>query len=117
MKLEEIENQMVEEILSMPERQLLKQKEQEMLNDSKALILIDSFHKAMDDYNFALKSFGENNEITINFQKELYKSKLAMDQYPIIKEYNELLSKCNEPLRYIENNLIRQFKGKKVGKC
>lgn len=111
--LEKLENEIVNDIKSMPEREYLSSLENEMLENDEVKHLIDEFHKSLDDYNFYLKSFGENHEFTKKYQKILYEAKLKLDLHPAVKKYNDALIKVNEPLRYLENNLISLFSRRK----
>ena len=40
-----------------------------------------------------------------------------MDDNEKVKRYNDLLIKCNEPLRYLEYKLIRLFQRKGCKSC
>lgn len=113
----ELEDKLVDAILNMEERKILKEKEENMLNSKEVNELILSFQKALDDYNFALKSLGENSPITKDFQKKLHYHKYHLDIHPLVKEYNDYLIKCNEPLHYLENNLISLFKRRGDHRC
>lgn len=109
MDLELLENKLVESVKTMPERKALKEIEDKIFSTQECLILISSFHEAQNDYNFTLKIFNENHELTKQKQKKLHEEKLKMDSHPLIAEYNKLLSICNEPLRYVEYKLISLF--------
>ena len=87
------------------------------MSDLECRKLIDIFQQAQDDYNFYLKSFGEKHEYSKTAQKRLYEAKLKMDEHLLIKEYNSLLKTINEPLRYIEYNLISLFSRKSGHTC
>ena len=116
-KLNKLEEELIEKLNSLPERDKLKEIEQKILSDQECRKLIDVFQQAQDDYNFYLKSFGENHEYTRNAQKRLYEAKLKMDEQLLIKEYNDVLKVINEPLRYIEYNLISLFSRKRGHTC
>lgn len=117
MNIDELEEKMIKAIKDMPEREELYQQEQLVLNDAECQRLILDFQSALDQYNFALKTFNEQHQITKDAQKKLYEAKLKMDTFAPIAKYNELLIKCNEPLRYIENNLFGLFKNHGERKC
>ena len=116
-KLIKLEEELIEKLNSLPEREKLKEIEQKILSDLECRKLIDIFQQAQDDYNFYLKSFGENHQYTKTAQKRLYEAKLQMDEHLLIKEYNSLLKAINEPLRYIEYNLISLFSRKRGHTC
>ncbi len=117
MKLDDLRFKMIDMIKNMPERKELIIKEKAMMNDGQALKLIANFQTSLDDYNFSLKTFGENNQLTKNNQKKLFEAKLEMDNYPAIYQYNQCLNKCNEPLHYLENNLFKLFSNRRNFKC
>lgn len=109
MELKELEEQMINKIKNMAEREQLKEIEQQIFNNEECLSLISQFQNAQNEYNFALKIFKDNHQTTIQRQKELHQAKLKMDSNQLINQYNNLLIKCNEPLRYIEYKLISLF--------
>lgn len=109
MELELLEEKIIDAIKNMSERTLLKEIENKIFTDEECLSLISSFNQAQDEYNFTLKLFKEDHELTLQKQKALYEAKLKMDTHPLINEYNTLLKTCNEPLRYIEYKLISLF--------
>ena len=106
MKLEELESLMLKEIKSQPERKLLLEAEQEIFNDKEAMDLIALFNEAQEEYNFVLRIFPSDENKKKEKQKELYIAKKNMDDNEKVKRYNDLLIKCNEPLRYLEYKLI-----------
>ena len=116
-KLIKLEEELIEKLNSLPERDKLKEIEQKIMSDLECRKLIDIFQQAQDDYNFYLKSFGEKHEYSKPAQKRLYEAKLKMDEHLLIKEYNSLLKAINEPLRYIEYNLISLFSRKRGHTC
>lgn len=116
-KLKDLEEELISSLNSLPERNRLKELEQRILDNVECRNLIDVFQQAQDDYNFYLKSFGESHHFTKTAQKRLYEAKLKMDEHLLIKEYNDTLRAINEPLRYIEYNLISLFSRKKGHSC
>lgn len=113
-KLEDLENEMISHIKNMEERKLLKEIENQVFSNDECLNLISQFQNAQNEYNFALKIFKDDQKIIQLRQKELHQAKLKMDSHYLISEYNNLLIKCNEPLRYLEYKLFSLFqKGKK----
>ena len=109
MELELLEEKIINAIKNMSERTLLKEIENKIFSNEECLLLISSFNQAQDEYNFTMKLFKEDHELTLEKQKLLYEAKLKMDTHPLISEYNKLLKICNEPLRYIEYKLISLF--------
>lgn len=115
--LDELETALIDKLSGMPERQLIKEIEDKIFSNEECLNLISAFQKAQDDYNFTLKLFKEEHEETKQKQKILYQKKLAMDEHPLIKEYNNLLITINEPLRYLEYNLFSLFSRRGNHQC
>lgn len=117
MKLEELEHLMLQEIKGQPERNLLLEAEKEIFNDKEAMELIALFNEAQEEYNFVLRIFPNDEDKKNEKQKKLYLAKKNMDENEKVKRYNELLIKCNEPLRYLEYKLIRLFQRKGCKTC
>ena len=115
--LKELEEILIEKLNSSSYIEELNEIEQKILNDDECRRLIDIFQVSQTDYNFYLKSFGEKHEFTIKAQKVLYNAKLEMDTHPLVKEYNEILKKINEPRLYLEFNLISLFSRRRKHSC
>lgn len=115
--LEELEDRMCDRIRSMPERDRLKDAEHRMMLDEECRRRIEAFQNAQNDYNFFLKSFGEQHENTKSAQKRLYEAKRTLDEHPLVREYTGLFASCNEPLRYLEFRLLFLFSRKGHSGC
>ena len=110
MELDILESVLVDKIKAMPERKLLLKAENALYENEITMQKIALFQSAQEEYNFMLKIYGENHELTKQKQKELYQAKLEMDNDELIKTYQNLLNKCKEPLLYLEFNLLSLFK-------
>ena len=107
--LEVVKKELLDILNSSEKKELLFKAEQEIMNNEECRKLIDIFQMAQDDYNFYLKSFGENHEYTKTAQKKLYEAKLNLDTNELIKNYNEIFKDINEPRRYLQDKLISLF--------
>lgn len=116
-KLSDLENKIISELKSMPEREKIKLVEEQIYNSIETLKLVNEFNKASEDYNFVLKVFPNDKELHLKKQNELYQAKLKMDTSPLVKEYNDLLKTINEPLYYLEFNLINLFQKRGHSTC
>ena len=115
--LKELEEELVLKLSFEKEKELLSKVENKLMENEECRKLIDIFQIAQEDYNFYLKSFGEKHDFTIKAQKKLYEAKFNLDSNELVKEYNELLNKINEPRRYLEFNLISLFSRRNKHKC
>ena len=109
MGLEELESRMVRAIREMPSRNELRMAERKMEEDPDALQAISFFQSAQEEYGFALKIYRRDDPELLRKQKALSEAELRLNEVPIIREYNRLLKISNEPLRYLEWNLISLF--------
>ncbi len=100
---------MVRAIEEMPSRNELRVAERHMEEDEAALKAIAEFQRAQEEYSFALKIYRREDPELLRRQRELSEAERRLDECPTIREYNALLKRCNEPLRYLEWNLISLF--------
>ena len=92
----------------------LKEIEKKMETNLEVLKLVNDFSLAQSEYNSCLNHFDAYSPQAMNYQKKLYESKLKLDSHPLVVEYYKFLSIVNEPLRYIEFNLLDLFKTKHI---
>lgn len=90
--------------------------EEKMKNDEEVNLLVMNFEKAELAYSNGLNHFAEGSKELNSLQKDLYFAKYALDTHPLVLEYTSLLNKVNEPLKYLQFNLIDLFKGH-MGTC
>lgn len=94
----------------------LNKLERQMENDNDVLVLSNIFMMTQREYSDALKHYDENsNEIKPYLQK-MHEAKYNLDIHPLVVEYYKCLKEVNEPLRYLEFNLLSKFK-EKMGSC
>ena len=86
--------------------QRLKEIESKMNEDLEVLKLANDFNLAQSEYNSCLNHYAFESEEAKKYQRRLYEAKLSLDEHPLIKEYYECLKEVNEPLRYLEFNLL-----------
>jgi cell fate (sporulation/competence/biofilm development) regulator YmcA (YheA/YmcA/DUF963 family) len=94
----------------------LLEAEEKMKNDEEVNKLSIEFQKAELAYSNGLNHYKEGSKELSDLQRDLYFAKYALDINPLVKEYTTLLNKVNEPLKYLQFNLIDLFKGHK-GTC
>ncbi len=117
MQQDDLENKIeaiAHEIKNMDERKKLEELSTKMENDPEVIKLSLIFQNAQENYNFALKHFKEDSEEVKKAQKSLYEAKKNLDEHPLVKEYNAFYVASNEPLRYLELNLIYKLNSKKL---
>ncbi len=90
--------------------------EETMKNDEEVNKLSINFQKAELAYSNGLNHYKEGSKELSDLQRDLYFAKYALDTNPKVMEYTSLLNKVNEPLIYLQYNLIDLFKGHK-GTC
>ncbi len=90
--------------------------EEKMKNDEEVNKLSIEFQKAELAYSNGLNHYQEGSKELSTLQRDLYFAKYALDTNEVVKEYTELLNKVNEPLKYLQYNLIDLFKGH-MGTC
>ena len=83
--------------------------ENKLKEDLEVLKLAYNFSIAQSEYNSCLNHYDFDSKEASIYQKKLYEAKLALDLHPLVKEYNEWLVKVNEPLRYLEYNLLNKL--------
>lgn len=94
----------------------IKELEIKIKDDKEILKLQNEFNIAQSEFNSALNHYSFNSKEIKPFQIQLANAKMKLDNNPLISEYYLLLNKVNEPLHYIELNLLSLFKDKKT-KC
>ncbi len=98
-------NNMAKIIKQSEKKKHLLKIEQEIFLDALANEYIKKFQKAQDDFNFILSHFKNDEELKDKYRKILVEAKKEMDNYPLIKKYNDLYSEITEPTIYLENEL------------
>ena len=99
----------VEAIKSRPEYEKLKDIEKRMNEDDEVLKLVNDFNLAQSEYNSCLNHYAFDSEPAKKVQKVLYEAKLNLDNHPLVREYYQMLSAVNEPLYYLEYNLLNRI--------
>jgi cell fate (sporulation/competence/biofilm development) regulator YmcA (YheA/YmcA/DUF963 family) len=69
------------------------------------------------EYSDLLNYYSPTSKEAKESLKKLYEAKLALDNHPLVREYYELFRKVNEPLHYLEFNLLNKFTTSKYGNC
>ena len=83
--------------------------DKQMNEDDEVLKLVNDFSLAQSEYNSVLNHFDFESPEAKKSQKLLFAAKLRLDSHPLVQEYNECLKEVNEPLRYLEYNLIKKI--------
>lgn len=98
-----------EKLNSREEVQRLIELEKRLKEDEEVLKLAHDFSLAQSEYNSCLNHYDFESKEASVYQKKLYEAKLTLDSHPLVKEYNDCLIKVNEPLRYLEYNLLSKL--------
>lgn len=94
---------------SSPEYRRLQQLSAQMESDEEVIKLHQLFSSMEDNYNLMLRIYSENSNEVKTALKVLYQAKLNLDNHPLVKEYYLKLSAVNEPLRYLQYELIYKY--------
>ncbi len=81
-----------------------------MKENQDVLHLVNDFNLAQSEYNSCLNHFEFDSKEAKKVQQVLFDAKMKLDSHPLVKEYYLLLNQVNEPLHYIELNLLSKFK-------
>lgn len=113
---QEIE-QIAKLLLDREEVKLLKEVEKKMENDEEVirLSMIKSTYES--EYSSILNYSSPSSSEAKAALKKLYEAKLNLDNHPLVKQYYDLFRKVNEPLHYLEFNLLHKFTTSKYGTC
>lgn len=103
-------NELSEKLKNSEEYIKLKEIESKMESDLEVLKLVNDFSLAQSEYNSILNHYDFESEEAKKYQKQLYECKMILDSHPLVKEYYKYLALVNEPLRYLEFNLLNLFK-------
>lgn len=93
----------------------LKDIEEKMENDPHVIALSLAFQKTQRDYSDGLKHYEEDSIELNELQRKMFEAKYELDSLDLVKEYYNCLKEVNEPLRYLEYNLLSKFKFKETG--
>ena len=88
----------------------LNKAEKEMEASEEVMALTYRKDVAATNYSDNLKSFGENNEITIKSLKELHKAKIELDSHPLVKEYLSAYKDVILLYKEVNDILFKDFK-------
>ena len=92
----------------------LNEVEKRLNNNEEVMILSYKKDMALISYEDAVKHFGEASKEALLKQKELYKAKLALDNHPLVQEYNEKYKLVREMYNEINKELFEDFSSKKI---
>lgn len=109
---EEIDN-LADLLTNREEVKKLKEIESRMMNDAEVLKLSNDLALKESEFNSCLNHYDETSDEVNKAKHELYIAKLMLDEHPLVKEYYYYLGLVNEPLRYIEFNLLNKFTNNK----
>jgi len=93
-------------------------KQIEMMETNEEVINLASiFSKAQIEYSDGLKHYDDDSKELKSLYDNLLISKNNLDSHPLVVRYYELLAEVNEPLNYLQFNLLSLFKIKKKHNC
>ena len=101
-----------EELNNDPNVIRLNELEKSLNNSYEVYVLSNKKDKALEKYISNKELYGEDNEITLESQKELVMAKEELQNHPLVKEYLEAYSKVRDLYLQINNILLDDFNGR-----
>lgn len=92
-----------------PNRIKLKEAQEIMEANEEVFALYLEYKNAQEGYSSALNHYAEDSIEVKKSLKTLYLKKKALEEHKDVMSYNEILKAVNEPLRYLEFNLLYKF--------
>ncbi len=93
---------------------LLNELERKVSENEEVKKLSDSLKEKEKGYSFLLAHYGEKNEKTIAMQRSLYEAKLALDSYPLVKEYSTAYIAVRDLYMLIDDILFSPYRKKVI---
>ena len=87
----------------------LQNKEKIMEENEEVMVLSYRYSCAQNDYNDALKHYGEGSEELKVYQKKLFIATENLDSHPLVKDYLKAYQEVRLMYEEIEKNLIKPF--------
>ena len=87
----------------------LNELEKELNNSQEVILLAMKKDQANNDYNDILRHFSKESEEAIKYQRILYEAKKALDEHPLVKEYNATYKEVRELYSQISDILFSSF--------
>lgn len=117
MDIHERIDEIAEDIKLRPCVEELKKQETLMENDLEVIRLSEEFSIAQLNYSDGLKHYSDDSNELKTLYKKMLEAKNKLDSNPIVVRYYELLSEVNEPLNYLQFNMLSLFKNKHNHSC
>lgn len=86
--------------------------EKELSSDKTLFDLSKRLQLAEEDYSFVCSSFPDDKKKISESQKKLHLAKLALDEEPLAKKYNEAYKKVSYLYMEIDDIIFAPFRGK-----
>lgn len=92
----------------------LKDAEDRMLSDSEVIELIKRKNAMEDEYSLVLSYSSRDSEQAKKAQHELYLAKKALDEHPLVKEYNDAYLKARDLYLSLDEIIFGPYRGKSL---
>lgn len=108
-------NELKDALTNDPRVIALNEAEQSLYADPALIELIKKKNAAEEDYQLALRIYGEKDEKTKEKEKALYIAKLQMDENETAKNYSELYIVVRDLYMQIDDVIFSPFRKKTIG--
>ena len=108
-KLFDLTNEMKEAMKNDPRFILLNKLEKEVNENEEIMSLAYRKDLAITNYSDLLKIYNENAPEVEGARKALYQAKLALDNHPLIIEYNKAYKEVKDVLDNVNNIIFDSF--------
>ncbi|MGN1295275.1 MAG: YlbF family regulator [Bacilli bacterium] len=106
-------HEQIEEIASLlkndPARENLKKLNDLIENDDEVIKLSEELKRLEREYSSLLNHEEETSTEAKKKQKELFEAKKRLDSHPLVQQYYQCLQEVNEPLHYLEYQLLNRI--------
>ncbi|MCI2055478.1 MAG: YlbF family regulator [Bacilli bacterium] len=92
----------------------LEKREKEALDDEEVMALVKRKDAMESNYSLILSYKKEDSEEAKKAQKELYEAKLALDEHPLVKRYNESFSLVRDLYMNIDDIIFSPYRRKSL---
>lgn len=108
-------NELKEALAGDPRVIALNEAEQSLYEDPALIELVKKKNAAEEEYQLALRIYGEKDEKTKEKERTLYEAKLEMDMNETAKKYSELYIVVRDLYMQIDDILFSPFRKKTLG--
>lgn len=87
----------------------LNELEEQINNNKEVALLVVAKDNANNEYNDILRHFNRDSDTAKKYQHILYEAKKALDEHPLVKEYNHAYSEVRQLYDQVSDILFSSF--------